>query len=405
MADVSTKTAGAADGTALTPLTPPEAPRALEAARAPEMVELSKDTISAVDKQVDAFVDGLLKEDIHGEPFRKNLASAFRLGREEVAINAGMLSGRFMERNAIGIENTSAYQAISEMRSHLDELNPGKQGDLLSANKLLGVIPFGNKLTAYFRRYQAVGAQIEISMNKLYAARDDMVRDEVAIDETQRKLWDAMVKLRGAIHFARAIDTKIAAQIDQIKGTDPNRARALEQEVLFYARQNLQDMLTQMAVSVNAYMALGVLKKTARDMQNGCERVATTGISALTVAQTVARATGNQVAVMEALQKSGKTIEDLIVSSSEQLGTHVEKTKEFSTNPLIAVEALQKSFDTTFKAMDAMDTYRSDALVVMSKTNDLLREQVARSDEYVKRASGGQSLEVPKQQIAGPVAL
>jgi hypothetical protein len=37
-------------------------------------------------------------------------------------------------------------------------------------------------------------------------------------------------------------------------------------------------------------------------MMNGCTRIATTGMSALATAQTVARATGNQVQVMEMLQ-------------------------------------------------------------------------------------------------------
>jgi len=170
-----------------------------------------------------------------------------------------------------------------------------------------------------------------------------------------------------------------------LKASDPMRAKALEQEVLFYARQNLQDMQTQMAVNVNGYLSLDVLKKTSREMVNGCNRVATTGMSALAIAQTVARATGNQIQVMEMLTGVSNTIGDLVTETSRQLGQHVDKTAEFASNPLIGVQKIQEMFDNTFKAMDAMDNFRSKAIDTMGKNNQMLKEQVARSDQYLDR--------------------
>ena len=167
------------------------------------------------------------------------------------------------------------------------------------------------------------------------------------------------------------------------------RAKALEQEVLFYARQNLQDMQTQMAVNVNGYLSLDVLKKTSREMVNGCNRVATTGMSALAIAQTVARATGNQIQVMEMLTGVSNTIGDLVTETSRQLGQHVDKTAEFASNPLIGVQKIQEMFDNTFKAMDAMDNFRSKAIDTMGKNNQMLKEQVARSEQYLDRTRAG----------------
>jgi hypothetical protein len=70
---------------------------------------------------------------------------------------------------------------------------------------------------------------------------------------------------------------------------DLQKAQALRQGVLFHARQNLTDIQTRQAVCVNGYLALDMLKETGREMINGCTRVATTGMSALAVAQTVVR--------------------------------------------------------------------------------------------------------------------
>jgi uncharacterized protein YaaN involved in tellurite resistance len=296
---------------------------------------------------------------------------------------------------------------MQSMRGLLDDLNPGKQGDLLAPQKILGLIPFGNKLQAYFRKFESAGSQLQTVMTQIYAARDDMGRDAAEIEQVKGKLWEAMQKLKGAIYFAEQLDTQIAARVEALKTSDPLRAKALEQEVLFYARQNLQDMQTQMAVNVNGYLSMDVLKKTSREMVNGCNRVATTGMSALAIAQTVARATGNQIQVMEMLTGVSNTIGDLVTETSRQLGNHVEKTGDFASNPLIGIQKIQEMFDNTFKAMDAMDTFRSKAIDAMGKNNQMLKEQITRSEQYLDR-SRADSARAALQASAlpdGPVKL
>jgi len=389
-------------------LTPPETLQAVAEPAAKDAVPLSKETSAQVDAQVDAFIDKLLNEELNSDAFKARMDSAFRLGKEEVSSAASLMTGRFMERNFVGMEDSAAYKAISDLRSQLDELNPGKDGDLLSQNKLLGFIPFGNKLQSYFRKYQTAGSQLQKTMEQLYAARDDMHRDSVEIESTRAKLWESMLRLKSAIRFCEQLDAKLATQVATLKTSDPERSRALEQEVLFYARQNLSDLYTQLAVSVNGYLSLGELKKTAREMMNGCDRVATTGMSALAVAQTVARATGNQIKVMEMLKGVSGTIDTLIAESSKQLGTHVEKVGEFSSNPIIGVERLKETFDATFKAMDAMDTFRSKAIEAMGRNNEMMKGQVQRAEQYLDRSRGEaarQALAEADTAITGPVAL
>lgn len=386
-------------------LSPPEVLTPLSQDVAKKAVPLPRETQAAVDDQVERFMEGLIKEDIQSEAFKAKLDSAFALGREEVSVASSLMQGRFMQRNFAGVEDSSAYKAIQDMRGHLDDLNPGKEGDLLQPQKLLGLIPFGNKLQSYFRKYQSAGAQLQKSMQQIYSARDDMQRDVVDIEATRTKLWDAMQKLAAAIYFAETLDAKLAAKVDALQATDPIRAKALQQEVLFYARQNLQDMMTQQAVCTNGYLALDVLKKTGREMMNGCTRVATTGMSALAVAQTVARATGNQIKVMEMLTGVNSSIENLLAESGRQLNNHVDKTTQFAQNPMLGLEKLKEMFDQTFKAMDAMDNFRTKSIEVMGQNNLIMKEQLARADQYLDRTRQQQAREASKLATRGPVAL
>jgi uncharacterized protein YaaN involved in tellurite resistance len=386
-------------------LTPPEVLTPVNAVVAKGAVPLKAETKAAVDNQVDRFVNALLTEDLHDEAFKAKLDSAFALGKEEISIASSLMQGRFMQRNFVGVEDSSAFKAIQDMRGHLDDLNPGKEGDLLAPQKILGFIPYGNKLQAYFRKYESAGSQLQKSMQQLYSARDDMQRDVVEIEAVRTKLWDAMQKLGGAIHFAEALDGKLADKVTALQATDPDRAKALQQEVLFYARQNLTDMLTQQAVCTNGYLALDVLKKTGREMMNGCSRVATTGMSALAVAQTVARATGNQIQVMEMLGGVNTSIENLIAETGRQLNNHVERTAQFASSPMLGIDKIKEMFDQTFKAMDAMDTFRAKAIDVMGQNNAIMKTQLALADGYVDRVRQTKAREATQAALSGPVAL
>lgn len=405
MAMGTTHSASGATKTVGFQLTPPEVVEPVGPAVAKTAVPLPPAVSAAVEDQVDRFLAGLLTEDLQSESFRAKLDSAFALGREEVSVAASLMQGRFMDRNFMGMESSTAFKAIQEMRGHLDALNPGNEGDLFQPQKLLGFIPFGNRLQSYFRKYQSAGAQLQKSMEQLYSARDDMQRDVVEIEATRTKLWDAMQKLAGAIQFAESLDTQLHAKVEALKATDPQRAKSLEQEVLFYARQNLQDMLTQQAVCTNGYLALDVLKKTGREMMNGCSRVASTGMSALAVAQTVARATGNQIQVMEMLSGVNSTIENLIAETGRQLNTHVDKTTQFAQNPMIGIEKLKDMFDQTFKAMDAMDDFRSKSIAVMGQNNQMLAAEIKRSEQYIDKVRMQQARAVTSAQFSGPVKL
>lgn len=385
-------------GTAAEPafqLTPPEVMAPVHQDKAVELVTVKPERLSEIERQVESFLGVLMSADLHSQDFKDKLDQTFALGRQEVSVSAALLQSRLLEKNFVSAKDTPAFQAISELRGELDKLNPGNQGNLLEPKRLLGLIPWGNKLQSYFRRYQTAATQIKVIMGQLYAARDEVQKDLLALESQRSRIWDGMQKMAEAIRFAEMLDTHLAQQVEVLRATDPLRAKALEQEVQFYARQNLQDMLTQQAVSINGYLALDVIKKTGRELINGCTRVATTGMSALAVAQTVARATGNQVEVMDMLQGVSGTIGRLIQQTGEQLNAHVSETTRFAENPLLGIEQIKQMFTQTYQAMDAIDNFRSQAITVMGRNNEILQSELARSREYldrVRRERAGQAI-------------
>lgn len=368
------------------------------------LVHLDESMRERVELQAETFIQGLLAADVHSEDFKKRIDSAFRLGRREIA-EATRLNTAFLRQNYRGIESSPAYQAMAELRELMDELDPGRQGSLIEPVKILGLIPGGSRLKTYFRKFESASRQIDRLVHQLTATQDDLERDAIAIEDAKVQLWAALQNLKAAAHFAQVLQRKLAAQVEGLKAVDPLRARALEQEALYYAAQNLDGILAQLAVSVNGYLALDPLKKIGRELSNGIDRLKTTGMSALAIAQMVAIATGNQVRIQQAMARTREVVGNLTVRTSTQLGEHARTVGKSAADPLIEIGKLQAAFDNTFKAMDTMDSYRSAAIQTLAKNAEMLQALVDKAKPYLERSAAGPAAARVDPALVGPVAL
>lgn len=373
--------------------------------QASAMIPFKDELRTQLVSQADGFIQDLLTLDPHSEDFRSRVDSAFRLGRKEIG-DSTLLTNKFLDKSFVKDADSPAFKVMSEMRMLFEDLNPSKEGDLLGVHKLLGLIPFGNKLRAYLLRFDAAGDSIRKTIDHLYGVQDELARDDQALYATMQKLLEALTRLKAADMFANELDAKLSAVIDGLKATDPARAKAVEQEVLFYVRQASQDIKTQILVCINGYKMLEGLRKTGRELRNGCDRMATIGMSSLSIAVTLARAQGYQIKVMDALASSSKAIEGLIASTSTQFGQHVDRVAEFQSNPLIGVQALQTAFDTTFAALDRMDEFRGKAIQTMGVNIGNLKTLIDKGEARMNREGTAiAAMQHATAAPAGPVAL
>ncbi|QDQ26144.1 toxic anion resistance protein [Chitinimonas arctica] len=308
-------------------------------------------------------LDCLLDAPLHGDVFQRGTESILRLGRREMTAAADLLAGRVMARNTRGIEAGAAFAAIATLRTYLDQLDPARQGDLFGRRKLFGILPMGNRLQAYFRRFQAEAARLQAALQAIYNARDDMLRDELEIEGIRAKLWQAILLLADELRLIEQLSGQLAGRLDELAHRDAPRSRVLREEVLYGLGQNLQDMQTQQAINLNGYLVMEVLKRGCREMIAGCDRVATTGLSALAVAQTVARASGNQLAVMALLEGVDAGVSALRDAPSGK--------------PELDMAKLQAMFQLSFEAMDALAHSHADAMSVLAGNKAAFTARIA----------------------------
>jgi uncharacterized protein YaaN involved in tellurite resistance len=363
-------------------------PEPMQPVREPDaaaaLVPIPDETKRATVSQADQFITDLLHMDVTSGDFRARIDSAFRLGRKEIADSA-LLTGKFMEKNFVGDANNPAFKVMNEMRLLFENLDPGREGDLLSPNKILGMIPFGNKLQAYLHRFDSASGSIRKLIDNIYGVEDELSRDDQELFATMNKLLAAMTKLKSVDIFIEHLDERLTAAVAKLRPTDPIRAKAIEQEVLYYARQASIDVKTQLLVCINGYKMLEGLRKTGRELHNGCDRMATIGMSSLSIAVTLARAQGYQMQVMDALKKGSSAIEGLIASTTRMFGDHVDRVIEFQSNPLIGVQTLKASFDTVFASLDKMDEFRTKNIESMGANVTVLKGILAEGEARMNR--------------------
>ena len=378
-------------------LNPPEALQPVEPTEASGLVPLKQEETSELDRRVAQFVDELSKLDSNSPEFGKKVDQLTAMGRKEIAEAAGA-SNRFLDRPVKAIDSDTGIGAdLTELRKTVEDLDPKRQGSLSPGRKLFGLIPFGNRMRNYFRQYQSSQTHISAILARLASGKDELLMDNAAIDTERANLWKMMHKLEQMIHISKTLDQQLEDKANELDATEPAKAKAIRETALFYTRQRTTDLLTQMAVTVQGYLALDLVKKNNVELVKGVDRASTTTVSALRTAVTVAQAMTNQRLVLEQIGALNTTTAGMIDSTGELLRTQTGAIHEQAASSTIPLETLQRAFQNIYDTMDQIDQFKLQALGNMKQTVDTLGKEVEKSKGYIARAEG-----VNQAKLEGP---
>ena len=96
-----------------------------------------------------------------------------------------------------------------QLRRVVEDLDPGKRGNLTAPKKLFGILPFGNKMRDYFDSYKSSQTHIASILKSLQSGKDELLMDNAAIDTERANLWAAMGRLEQMIHLSKTMDAKL----------------------------------------------------------------------------------------------------------------------------------------------------------------------------------------------------
>ena len=372
-------------------LTPPDPVPTVAPAKAAGLVPVDDKVRTQLEEKVDGFVAELVAQDVNSPEFGRRVDAITAMGQKEIR-EAASQSNRFLDRPVKAMDGeTGVGKDLTELRRVVESLDPGKQGNLSAPRKLLGILPFGNKMRDYFDGYRSSQTHIAAILKSLSSGREELLMDNAAIDTERANLWSAMGRLEQMIHLSKTMDAKLEDTANELDHTDPAKAKAIRETALFYTRQRTQDLLTQMAVTVQGYLALDLVKKNNVELVKGVDRASTTTVSALRTAVTVAQALANQKLVLDQITALNSTTANIIDSTGKLLRSQTAQIHEQAAASTIPLETLQRAFQNIYDTMDAIDSFKLKALDSMKTTVNTLGQEVEKSKGYIARAEGAQN--------------
>jgi uncharacterized protein YaaN involved in tellurite resistance len=103
---------------------------------------------------------------------------------------------------------------------------------------------------------------------------------------------------------------------------------------------------------------------------------------------TVAQALTNQRLVLEQITALNTTTAGIIDRTGELLKSQTAEIHKQAASSTIPLETLQRAFQNIYDTMDAVDTFKLQALGSMKQTVDVLSTEVEKSRGYIARAEG-----------------
>lgn len=377
-------------------LTPPAPVPVVQETEAEGMLPLPPERQQELRSKADLYVVELEKLPAGSPELAAKVDEISSVGASELAASAGA-SNRMLERPASALAGSSGKsdvgaqakvsKTLGDLRKTVTELTPnradleGKQG-----RKFLSRLPGGDKIQAYFQRYRSAQSELDAITKALAAGQDELRKDNAAIDQERQNLWTLMGSLTEYAVLLGAIDESLDRRVAELELTDAKRANALRSDVQFAVRQRRQDLLTQLAVSAQGYLAMDMVKQNNVELVKGVERARTTTLAALRTAVIVAEALTSQKLVLDQITSLNATTSDVIANNAAMLRQQSAAIQQQASSSTIEIEKLEQAFTDVFATMDSIDSFRGEAVKSMQQTVTALEGQLQRAQPYLQRS-------------------
>ncbi|MFE0923930.1 toxic anion resistance protein [Streptomyces mutabilis] len=378
-------------------LTPPEPVAPVPRERAGGLVPVDEETRADTARRAAAYVEDLAALDARSPEFAGKVGEITGLGAAEMRTAAAQ-SNRMLERTVRSLpdrgDDAQARVAGSlvELRRVVEDLDP-RELPASKGRKLLSRLPGGNRLRDHVAKYASAQGTLNRIVGSLRGGQDELRRDNAALQTERVRLWETMGKLQEYVVLIEALDTAVERHVAGLEAADPQAADALRADVLFPVRQKHQDLLTQLAVCAQGYLAMDVVRRNNEELIKGVDRAATTTVSALRISVMLVSALDHQKKVVEQVNALRGTTEELIRGNAEMLATQSGEIQRIAADPAVGAETLRTAFQQIYRTLDAIDTYKAQATEAMAATVESLTGELRHASAYLERSRAQGRLE------------
>ena len=377
-----------ADATAIAPvpaslteplrLEAPTPPQQLSEDDALALVRVERESIARLDVIVAEFIVAIMKLDTRDPKLAERSTDVRNLGNDALR-DSSEIAARLLERTVGWLvrggpaASSSINDGIVALRREADRLNPRDRGDLAGSRKLLGFIPMGDKINAYFARYQSSQADVNAVLLGLQVSQVDLRQDNVNLERDRVKLVSVISDLRHFVYLAQRLDATLAERVLRSDGSDPERARIMRDDMLASVRMKHHDLSSHLALAVQSYLTVAVMERNNLELIRGLEAAKVAILSAMRTA----------IAVAQSMIDLRLVLDQITMLNDAALGSAVPNAASGDLSPL------QLAFEGVYRRVDEIDAWRSASTVAMTATGVALQSLADRTKGAPQRSTRG----------------
>ncbi|MGW7307887.1 toxic anion resistance protein [Streptomyces sp. NPDC054835] len=375
-------------------LTPPEPVPPVRAEQAKTLVPVDDAVRTEMARRADEYVGALAGLDARSPEFTGRIGEITALGGGELR-TAAQQSNRMLDRTvrslgtAGGDPQARVGDSLVALRRTVEDLDP-RDTPAKGVRGLLSKLPGGNRVRDHIAKYASSKTTLDRILAALDGGQDELRRDNAALQTERARLWETMGRLQEYAVLTEALDAAVEERVALT--ADPAQADALRADVLFPVRQKHQDLLTQLAVCAQGYLAMDRVRRNNDELIKGVERASTTTVTALRIAVMLASALEHQKKVTEQVTALRGTTESIIQRNAIALAGQSGDIQRLAAEPAVGLDTVRTAFQQIYSTLDAIDTYKVRATESMAQTVDALTAELRTASAHLERtrtADGG----------------
>lgn len=300
-----------------------------------------------------------------------------------MAITVGKLS-------QAGGEGGQVSKSLLDLHREIKDLDPSLVD--FAKTGFLGRI--FNPIRAYFQRYEKAEDVIANIITSLDKGKTILTNDNVTLELEESAMRELTKKINQEIELGAMMDQALSARLEkaQADGMDIEKVKFIQEEIQFPLRQKVMDMQQMIVVNHQGVIAMEVVRRNNKELIRGVDRAKTVTIAALRTAVMVASALYNQRIVLSKIQALNETTNDLIAGTSKMLKEQGAEIHTQSMQTGVSVETLKESYANLMGAIEAISTYKQQALPIMKQTIDAFREMAEQGEAQIQKLERGSAL-------------
>jgi uncharacterized protein YaaN involved in tellurite resistance len=349
---------------------------------------------SQLKAQADKNAEALMQIDLDSLADKKNIVKSIEtFGSEAMQMSSqknSLLSVTVGKLSQAGGDGGQVSKSLLDLHREIKDLDPSMVD--FAKTGILGSI--FNPVRAYFQKYEKAEDVIADIVTSLEKGKAVLVNDNTTLEIEENSLRELSKKISKEIELGTLMDESLAASLDkaQTSGIESDKAKFIQEEILFPLRQKLMDMQQMIVVDHQGIIAMEIIRRNNKELIRGVDRATSVTVTALRTAVMVASALYNQRIVLKKIQALNETTNNIINATSKMLKEQGAEIQTQSMQTGVSVETLKESYNDLIASLDAISTYKQQALPVMKQTIDTFKEMAEQGEIQIQKLEKGSAI-------------